>query len=210
MRILLFTDSLSLPRSTPEHCTHDKTWPELLRKKGHEVCLSAIGGATIKTIFNQTFYFQDDDYFDMVIIQSGIVDCAPRFARKWEVKLYKNIPLIGKSIIKRLNTKSIRKIRNLTYTSPKEFQYYLNKFSTAFKCPTIFIEILPALSSYEAQLPGIAENINKYNALIGQYPNIAMKNIPPEAVMSDYHHLNAIGHQFVCEQIIKRIESGLS
>ncbi|MFM7566056.1 MAG: SGNH/GDSL hydrolase family protein [Flavobacteriales bacterium] len=210
MKLLLFTDSLSLPRNTPETCTHAETWPELLRQQGHEVCLSAMGGATIKELYRQTFYFQHGTYFDAVIVQAGIVDCAPRFAHQWETKGLQKIPRLGKSLLGLLNTKNVRNFRKITYTKPREFASYVDKFSTAFPCPMYFIEILPALPAYENQLPGVGENIKKYNAILKPYAPIGTMDFPSDGLMTDYHHMNAKGHRYLFEQITKQLNGGLS
>lgn len=208
MKLLLFTDSLSLPRQTPESCEHKNTWPERLRVAGHEVCLSAIGGATIKTLEKQLFYFQNTTYFDAVIVQSGIVDCAPRFVKAWELKLLKSIPLLGKGLLSLLNRNSVRKLRGLTYTKTKTFDQSLSHFETAFKVPTLFIEIMPPNAAYEAQLPGISKNIQIFNSIISKRNHhISMVNFPQDGLMSDHHHLNEKGHAHLAEVVLQKLNT---
>lgn len=210
MRILIFTDSLSLPRSTPEICHHTDTWPERLRNLGHEVCLSAIGGATIKTLFRQTFYFGNTGYFDLVIIQSGIVDCAPRFARQWEVKLLQATPVLGKILLKALNTNFIRSFRNITYTSPTSFKQFVDQFDKSFTCPVWYIPILPASSAYEQRLPGVSKNIARFNQLLPSERIIDIMKLTSNDLMSDFHHLNSNGHYVITNAIIEKIGNELS
>lgn len=202
MKILVFSDSLALPRTQPESCPHELTWPQKLRTLGHEVCLCAIGGATIDELFKQTFYFQQSNEFELVLIQSGIVDCAPRFARKIELKILRSIPWLGPQIIKRLNTPKLRKFRNLSYTPAKRFEKMLDNFESCFEVPVFFIEILPAHPDYEKNLPGITQRIAAYNLLIRKKSHITMEKFPSEGLMSDYHHLNALGHQYIVDSII--------
>ncbi len=210
MRILIFTDSLSLPRSTPEVCHHNDTWPERLRKLGHEVCLSAIGGATIKTLFKQSFYFGNTGYFDLVIIQSGIVDCAPRFARQWEVKLLQSAPVFGKVLLKALNTNFIRGLRNITYTKPNTFKQFVDKFDASYTCPVWYIPILPASPAYEQRLPGVSKNIERFNQLLPAERIIDIKELTSNDLMSDFHHLNSKGHQVITKAIIQKIGNEVS
>ena len=210
MKLLLFTDSLSLPRTEPEVCLHRDTWPELLRQQGHEVCLSAIGGATIKELYRQTFYYKKTTYFDAVIVQSGIVDCAPRFARRWEIKLLQQLPLIGKKVLQSLNNTRVRRIRKLTYTTPKTFDRYLSLFASHFSCPVYFLSIAPVLDAYEMQLPGIRDQVQRFNGLIENYPSIDLSDLPADGLMSDFHHLNTKGHRFLVEKITKQLSHGLS
>lgn len=205
MKLLLFTDSLSLPRQDPEQNEHQNTWPELLRKAGHEVCLSAIGGGTIDEIQKQLFYFHGGDYFDAVFVQCGIVDCAPRFVKKWELKTLRIIPF-GKYFLKFLNHKKIRSLRNLTYTTIHKFDLSLRAFEASFSKPVFFIEILPANSAYESELPGIIRNIDKFNEqIIKRKHHISMRNIPREGIMTDHHHLNEKGHRYLANEILKSL-----
>jgi hypothetical protein len=205
MRILVFSDSLSLPRQTPEVCLHFETWPELLRARGHEVCLCAQGGATVRDLTKQLFYFQDSAYFDAVIVQCGIVDSAPRFARRWEVKVLQKMGGIGRKIMSMINTSSVRKFRKITYTTPKDFQQFLVKWVKSFACPVIFVEILPVSAAYEQQLPGVLYNVEKFNTLLRAHAHISMRDMPDHCIMSDHHHLNKEGHAYLAARILEKI-----
>ncbi len=205
-KLLIFTDSLSLPRSHPQVVTHPETWPEMLRKEGFEVCLSAIGGATLKDLQKQLFYFQNDAYFDAVIVQSGIVDCAPRFVKKWELKILQSIPFLGKKILSCLNKNWVRQARNITYHSPGKFSQSVRTFEDAFSCPVVFLGILPATEAYENTLPGITKNIDAYNQILSSAKHfVSLNTIPTEGIMSDHHHLNTKGHQFVKEKVCEKL-----
>ena len=59
MKVLILTDSLSLPRTKPEQVDYYQTWPRLLEKKmpGEYVSIG-IGGGTSTEIVNQaTIYY---------------------------------------------------------------------------------------------------------------------------------------------------------
>lgn len=206
--ILLFTDSLSLPRTSPETCTFDKTWPELLRKNGYSVCQIAIGGATSTELLKQTFYFQSPkSEFDYVIIQSGIVDCTPRFAGKNELKLIKSIPVLGKYLLQGMNKQWVRNLRHITYVKPSKFKKNMQQFIDLFPTSSIlFLSILPANSDYEKKVHGISKRLNEYNTLLsetGKYINLDA--IPREGIMSDFHHLNEKGHAYVLQSILHKL-----
>lgn len=205
MKILVFSDSLSLPRQSPEVCLHFETWPELLRAQGHEVCLCAQGGATVRDLTKQIFYFQDSAYFDAVIVQCGIVDSAPRFARRWEVKVLQRMGAIGRKFMTFLNTSRVRKFRKITYTSPLVFQQSLLKWLNSFACPVLFVEILPVSTAYEQQLPGVLNNVEKFNALLREHDHISMRDMPDHCTMSDHHHLNKEGHAYLAARILEKI-----
>lgn len=207
--ILVLGDSLALPRLTPDFCPYDSTWPELLRKDGHRVIQVSIGGATSHDLNAQagTYYKLETMPIDLVIIQSGIVDCAPRFAHKFELKIYQSIPLIGKGIISMLNRNWVRKLRNITYMKPKKYRQNIQKMIRQYHPKPVFLlGILPALSGYEKQLPGISKNTAIYNAILKSNPNfIDLQGMPENGIMSDFHHLNAVGHAFIYEQLTKVI-----
>src|SRR5688500_17972440 len=82
-KILIITDSLGLPRAVPEVCSYEQTWPFLLNNAGYQIHQVSIGGATVSELYRQLEYH----YLflpDLVIVQSGIVDCAPRALGKFE------------------------------------------------------------------------------------------------------------------------------
>lgn len=81
-RILIIGDSICLSRTKPEKVELFDTWPNILNKKNEfELIQLAIGGGTIGTLSEQAYYYEAY-YPDVVIIQSGIVDCVPR-ALSW-------------------------------------------------------------------------------------------------------------------------------
>ena len=83
-KILLLSDSIALPRVRPEKVTFEETYPNLLRQKGFKIHQVSIGGATSTTLLSQLHYHIHFSP-DIVILQVGIVDCAPRFANKYEI-----------------------------------------------------------------------------------------------------------------------------
>jgi hypothetical protein len=205
-RILLLTDSLSLPRSKPEFCPFEKTYPELLRRANNFVCNVAIGGASSTDLVKQIFYFEGMN-FDYIFIQSGIVDCTPRFLKRTELKVLRSIPIIGNNIIGILNKQWIRNIRSITYTTPKKYKENIQKFIDGFPNQKVyFIGILPGNTEYEQIVKNITKRINQYNSILKNSGNyISMENIPNEGIMSDHHHLTEVGHAYIFETIKKMI-----
>jgi len=203
-RILLLTDSLSLPRSKPEICTLEQTYPELLRSANYIVCTVAIGGARSTDLLKQIFYFEGMT-FDYIFIQSGIVDCTPRFLTQIELKILRSIPWIGNRIIGLLNKNWIRNFRAITYTPPKKYAQNIQKFIAGFpKQKVFFIGILPANVIYEQVVKSVTKRINQYNSILSNTGNyISMENIPSAGIMSDHHHLTPLGHAYIFETIKK-------
>lgn len=202
IRVLIFTDSLALARSTPEICSHQSTWPELLKREGHMVHQVSIGGATTTDILNQVHYHLSFNP-DVVILQAGIVDCAPRFMSKVELGVCRRIPFVGKPIIQLMNTANIRKLRNLTYVSKTTFESNVSKIIRFFDgIPVLILGIISATDEYEKQLPGVGENIIAYNKILGKFDNfMTMQEVDRSCLMSDFHHINAKGHEVIFRKI---------
>lgn len=211
-RILIIGDSLCLPRIHPEKVDYNETWPNLLRQTGlFEIFQIAIGGGTIKDLYEQISYYKCYNP-DIVIIQSGIVDCAPRALGRIEKDIISSSRILS-AIYNRLNpTKVLRKIRRITYISEKSFKNYLKIVLESFyDSQIIWIGILPASVEYEINLPGISSNIEAYNRLIQSELNskrcyfLDTKPIPIYGIMTDYHHLNSIGHKWLSDKLLEAI-----
>jgi len=208
MRILFLTDSLSLPRVNEEEIVlYENTYLYKLREefKDHLIVDSAIGGGTIKDLYQQVFYYKSF-MPDLVILQSGIVDCAPRAYKKIERKILVKLKLINK--VKSL-TRFLRKNRGYTLTKPKLFKHYILLIKQTFgSTPFYSLGILNASDKYEIKVPGIKNNIKKYNSiLLNQTTYITNNDIPFDAIMNDHHHLNKKGHKMVFEKLSELIKN---
>lgn len=208
-KILILTDSLGLPREKPEVCAYEQTWPVLLKQNPdfivHQV---SIGGGTSSDILRQIEYHHSFNP-DIVIVQVGIVDCAPRFMTRLELEIIKKIPFLGRRLIKTLNNNAVRKYRNISYCPPKAFENNIIKIHQTFKDREVYyIGILPATDTYESILPGIASNIKLYNKILSKQPGfLSMEKISTTCIMSDHHHLNANGHSYIYSKILEQIKS---
>lgn len=202
-RILILTDSLALPRTFPEVCEHEFTWPENLKSQGHVIHQVSIGGATSRDLLNQIPYHKSFKP-DVVILQVGIVDCAPRFLKKYEINLLRKIPYLGNKIIQKLNNKWVKKYRKLSYISPFEFRDNIKGIVSSFDNAKIFIlGIIPASMDYENLLPGVTQNIRAYNSILKSFNALFfdLETILKNGIMSDHHHLNREGHKYIAKII---------
>lgn len=206
------SDSLPLPRREPEVCEWQDTWPYLLRKDGYDVYSVSIGGATVAELLEQLDYHNSREK-DIAIIQTGIVDAAPRILTKEERTVINYFWLSRKlllPLILRFKT-YLRKKRNMTYTSRNDFRTALKDIRERIGCEKVYaIGILPPVHGYEGIAPGISENIKAYNSILAEVFNDAfldVDNMPSEGIMSDFHHLNAAGHRFVYNIVKMRIGS---
>lgn len=209
MRIQIFSDSLALPRETPQEVYYEETYPAKLQKD-HIVVQYSKGAGTIDELFGQTFYLKMFSP-DVVIIQTGIVDCSPRPFTKFEEHFFKlNIFTKGiKAILKRLTKSWLRNLRKVAWTSPKNFRFYCNQFlETYLNTPVFAIGILPPREEYEKQLKGITKRIELYNGILKEVFGenyIDTSDMPDTGIMSDHHHMTVVGHQFIYDKIILRL-----
>ena len=215
-RILIIGDSLGLSRLKPEKVELQETWPSLLKNTDKfEIIHMGMGGGTIKKLFDQSFYYEGCCP-NIVIVQSGIVDCAPRALRLLETEIINSCYFISGLFKYLMPINFMRKYRNITYTSPKDFKNYLYLLIQRFsKSKIVFIEILPASIEYEIFLPGISKKIEKYNNLIegeaiaaGHF-FLRTKEIPLNAIMSDFHHLNSTGHKWISDRILNMLDDNM-
>jgi len=208
MKILFLTDSLALPRTEvgKKISIHD-TYFECLKKQcpQHQFTLVAIGGATILDLYKQVFYYKVLEA-DLVFLQCGIVDCAPRAFTSRETKFLTKTGLFN--IFKPM-VKGLRKYRGHKYTKPKKFQHYLSSIQNDLKPARLYsIGILPASEEYEKKIPGIAKSIHNYNSILEKNSIlINTADFPMNGILSDHHHLNAIGHEIIFEKIKKIIDA---
>ena len=205
MRILVLTDSLGLPRSRPEFCAFEDTWPILLKNKFRQVHQVSIGAATTEVLLKQIRY-QNAFMPDLAIVQVGIVDCVPRFMSTKELNFTSALGSVGKALRFMLNRKWIRRLRNISFVKVTEFEINLKLLAEELNCPVIVIGILPASSDYEKLLPGVVLKISEYNKVLKSnfaYYLDTNDFIERDGIMTDHHHLNQTGQHI----IYKRLEA---
>lgn len=208
MKILFLTDSLSLPRKYDKgEVSYEDTYIYKLRKKYPEILIVdvAIGGAKITDLLGQCFYYKQFKP-DLVFIQCGIVDCAPR-----------SFSLIEKTVIDKLRLRSIsklfekklRKIRKCTYTSKENFLNSLLQIRNSFEnIPFFSLGIIKIADEYEKLIPGIKLNAKDYNDILRNNSYfIDNDDFPLDGIISDFHHLNEKGHHLIFEKLQKIINN---
>lgn len=210
MKILAITDSLGLPRSTPEYLPVEKTWLNLL-SEFHEVVCFSYGGATIDQFFSQIEYLKLYKP-DCVLIQSGIVDCAPRALTKTEnivINHFKLTRFLFSKFVSENDLFVLRNVRDKTYTPLSKFEYYINQFISIFGEKLYWIGILPTLPGYEKKVPGIIENVRIYNELIETKLGerfISTRDFNELDIMTDFIHLSVHGNSRLLKLILNKIQ----
>ena len=209
-RIVLFTDSLAMPREEPEITYYEDTYPYLL-SKDYEVFQFSKGGGVMNEFVEQTFYYNKYKP-DIIILQLGIVDCGPRAFSKLEEAIFKSnrvFRLIRRTLSRTKISKRIRNLRRLSWTSVRDYKHGCEIFISKFSQSRVYaLSIVPPSEEYEKQVPGISKKISEYNEVLKQVFKqnlIDLTNIPSEGIMSDHHHLTKEGHKFVYDEIVKAI-----
>ena len=204
---LIVTDSVALPRKFGSGVIN---WQEsyIAKIKIHysdfEVINVSIGGASIKDLRNQVNYYKILNP-QVVLLQCGIVDASPRAFGRIEMEIIKKLKLFR---LTKPFVSFLRKFRAHHYASPKEFEQKLIELKQALNAKRFLsLGIIPSCSSYESILPGVTKSIHKYNSILIKYADdyISLDEIPRDGVLNDHHHINAIGHQFIFEQLQKRL-----
>lgn len=196
----MITDSLGLPRRTPEFVALERTWPQLLRNALPGACVYqlSLGGASTDDMLPQLDYLSGQDPA-MVIVQAGIVDCAPRAFRRSEIAVLL-ATRAGRALLNRMERSTIRllrRIRNVSYVSERQFEKNVVQIANSFTCPVVWLGILGG-ARYDELVPGITARIAKYNAILHRVLREQFMDLGtilgPEHFMSDAHHLNEGGH----------------
>jgi len=181
--IRVYGDSLSLPRAL-DGIGYRDTYPELvsegIRRRLPSLSLSLYnrsgGGMTIDAVHER--YLHDCSYFgsrarQILLIQCGIVDCAPRpvpaLIRKWIGRLPGRIrgPITG--FLHRARPRLLRAGMSWRLTSPERFARVLSRWlehaSKTFERVYV-LTIAPTVPAIATHSPGLAESISMYNDLI--------------------------------------------
>ena len=212
LKILIITDSLGLPR---KHGEYESTWPVIIKQQfsDYEYITLNIGGMTSSELVSQLSYY---DKFEpiLVIIQDGIVDCAPRAVKQNETlrKLFlKSITKLNKSFGDKLFSFLI-KYRCASYVSIDLFKKNIEKVKSQFSCPVLWIEIVSA-THLEDLLPGVLGKIANYNNALDNMYNanfIKLPTINDSCFIADGHHLSTKGHKEVANNLCIKILSVLN
>lgn len=232
MIVQFYADSLGLAR--PGYVKLDERYIYLFQKwlqdkYKEEVFLAdrARGAHTVEALFK--WFEEDEGYFagtkDILIIQEGIVDCAPRPIPLWFRNMVSVMPHpIKFRIIRFLHNKRAFLLKNgfRHFLVSKEkfgacYRTWLQKASKDFKRIYVF-NIAPTTAEIETHSPGLTESINAYNAILtdiaasGHIPNLTLINIHDllkqtpsieDYILEDGHHITALAHRIYAQQLIE-------
>jgi len=235
--LMVYGDSLSLPRAFEGiQCYH--TYPELIRqwyiksRPESEVYLynRSQGGGNIELLYKE--FQRDCDYFGnsdekVMILQCGIVDCAPRTIPMWLRAQISKVPGPQRAPITNFLHNNRSKMLNLGLvwraTPPEKFRRlyknFLSQASKEFSRVYIF-NILPTTENIEKHSPGLGASIKRYNRIIGEVvasvraDNIRLLDIHEFAAggktkegdfvnVKDGHHISPVGHKVFYDMFVE-------
>lgn len=219
MRVLCIGDSLALPR---EECSYESTWFYKLQHAfpQHEFIDFFKRGLLIPDALHKFDTYYQFYGPDVVIIQTGICDCSPRYIndKNMIIRIVRKIckvihlePLFWKTV-------KLRKRRqNCVYTRYDEFktmyaQLVQKLFSSGSK-HIILIKIGHAAPSVLTRNPYMNLNVDKYNYIMdhilknnkGRVTVLDPLKDAEDGFFIDGYHCNPIGMVAVYEQIKKVI-----
>ena len=182
MLVCVYGDSLSLPRPG-EDIAPEETYAELfaaeLRRGSHPVTVSlynrAQGSASMGELVE--LWNRDTSYFaprtDVLVIQSGLVDCAPRPLGRWMRGFVERTPKrVRYRIIRLLHEQRSRILRarlGSRITSPRSFRAELRQWllRASPRCGMIYVlNIAPTTDAVERRSPGLIASISEYNKIL--------------------------------------------
>jgi hypothetical protein len=228
--VRVYGDSLGLPREevgvTPVDTYAERFKEAVSTARGRKVLLynRSRGGATIDVLRRE--FVADSPYFGrstrgILIVQCGIVDCAPRPIPRWLRSAISKLPVpVRAPIVYFLHHNRGRLLRlgpSWRLTSPGRFRGELQKWlaTAATQVEEIFVlTIAPTTTRTEAHSPGLSASIDSYNAVVRQVveearppagARICLVDVhaalqavaddqPPCVSPDDGHHLTCAGH----------------
>jgi lysophospholipase L1-like esterase len=221
MRILVLGDSLPAPR--PRHgLALEKTWPVLLREYAPEtdVWQRARSRACSDDVLAEFRLFSDSlTRFDAMVIQTGIVDCAPRPYPRWFGQLVEIFATTEHHrAFERLAHRRLLWAYGRPWVSRIAFKGHLGSLlgEAAQSHPALRVLLIPIVAPTRRMLagfPGIAAIVSSYNETLRELAQehrattVALdpytRHDPLALTLDDGHHLTTVGHDLIAAEIAK-------
>lgn len=223
-RVIAAGDSLGLPRLKPAEVSWSQVWPTLLedhlRERGLDI---RVENHCRRERTLPRFLKEYDDIVTLwepeaVVIQIGIVDCAPRLFSPLQHALLNNRWFhwrIARIIIRTASRfrRQIITIRPwVRYTPRKRFQKTLDRLEDRVKgIPHLLIlPILKTFPEHEYRSPGYNRSVDRYNAMwrdwcerVGAFwishETVQQNDSMERLLLTDGHHLSVEGHKRIAE-----------
>lgn len=234
--VRFYSDSLGLQRDKDVFLTQryiyllKEYWES--KKKHIDIQDRARGNSNINDLLKWSI--EDKKYFgekcDVVILQEGIVDCAPRPIPRKVRNIISKMPQIVRNKIISFLHKNRSKMQKLGlkyyYIKPDDYyeKYKIFVTNASLNANRVYlINIAPTNSKTEMQSPGLSNAINQYNQIIEKIvKDLNANNVFLIDVFSliknrefeidnyinkeDGHHITIMAHKLYAEKIIEQEE----
>lgn len=225
MKILAIGDSLALPGHGN---SYEDTWIYKLKQSytGYDFITYFRRQLTTDVLVSMGGGFHGPDklpkgadcleFFkpDIVILQLGIVDCAPRLLYEFERKIIGQLPqnILERYlyIVKKLRERNL----NNTFVSPEKFttnlREYLHRCAVLEVKKVIYIGICYPDNTMIEKNPTIGESVNYFNKIILQLadeynflkPIFPLDSRNKQGIYSDGYNPNQKGHSVILNELI--------
>ena len=227
MRILILGDSLPFPRPHKGQPV-DVTWPELIKAQmpDADVWLRATPRSCILDVIKEFFFFTDSlPDFDVMIVETGIVDCAPRPYPRWIYKFLETfLGMNGLRKIERFSHDHLLWLHGRPWVGQNSFAKAIRQLvETAHErnpaFTTLFVPIAPPTRTILQTLPGIDHAAAIYNGIIERETGALSERFrcqcvqpfsdsdPFEVTIEDGHHLSITGHRLIAGALITALKT---
>ena len=219
-RILIITDSISMPRA---EIKYEETWIYLFKKRFKDfdvIDRPARGSTSMRLVQEGGGGFDLLELYtpDRIIIQMGLAECAPRLFKKngFEQKfIIKYLPAkIRDDYVKSVKEK---RGRNPEYTDVSPEQFRNNIFNFAERCRAlnvklVIFKLLRPTDIFIKKSPFVKQNIDRSNRIFEElaesYNNVTLidpikMELDINTLSLDELHVNVEGHKL----FFKAIES---
>ena len=227
MRILILGDSLPFPRPQKGQPV-DVTWPALLKAQLPEadVWLRATPRSCILDVIKEFFFFTDSlPDFEVIVVQTGIVDCAPRPYPRWIYKLLETFLGMAKlRKIERFSHDHLLWLHGRPWVGQNSFAKAIRQLAeTAHErnpaLAPLFVPLAPPTRTSVQTLPDIDRAAAIYNKILERETRELSEKFPCHCVqpfsdsdpfeitIEDGHHLSVTGHRLIADALVTAIKT---
>lgn len=200
---------------------YEDTWISLLKKDfpQYDIIDRTARGSTTTRLVTEGGGGMDllETYMpDIVILQLGMADCAPRLFDKRSAEFY----IVSRILPARIRQRYIEyvkkhRVRNpgVTEVAPEQFRANITNFFTrtrAISAKTIIIPILPATDIMIRKSPHVTINVDRYNAIYHEtvllFPDVTIvdpfrNNVDINTLAVDETHINPEGLRMIYDAL---------
>lgn len=215
-KILCIADSMGLPRPT---VPYEDTWIYTLKKNRQDIDFITL----FKRSLTSDSLKDDNEYLvyydpEIVILQIGIVDCAPRYIKSNSLinKLVLRLPCKSKKtfwmIYKKMFKRSIKKVDVPIDRFHSNLKYYCDLCMKRRIKKVIIIKICTPSLTMTRRNPLIKKTVENYNYVLEKigmdYPIVKLLdplNIDDDKYYVDGYHANKLGNEKVASNILSEL-----